>query len=215
MSNLFTFILLKNLKNIYSHKLSQDPTFCLKNGKWEEGFSILEVLVTILVITGFVLGSLQATVLATLLRVQAQDKQEATNWVQQDLELIRYQAFILDSSGVNTATCTASTYGARLRDNSLDPDIDNNGFDAYQGVRINDKWYRVFREYTPVNNILRVNYTVAYSPVVSGVNTVTHPRYKSSASYNATSTTPPPSTNPNVVTTLSTEVLPNAALSCS
>jgi len=45
---------------------------------------------------GFVLGSLQAVVLATFFRVQAQDKNEALNWVQQDLELIRYQAFSLD-----------------------------------------------------------------------------------------------------------------------
>ncbi|PHV64050.1 type IV pilus modification PilV family protein [Cyanobacterium aponinum] len=194
MSNLFTFILLKNLKNIYSHKLSQDPTFCLKNEKWEEGFSILEVLVTILVITGFVLGSLQATVLATLLRVQAQDKQEATNWLQQDLELIRYQAFILDNptetSGLTPSqanACDNSKYGTRLQD-FIDGTYPNTS-----DIDINGKSYDVARAYTAPENILQVSYTISYDS--------THPRYKSGGD--------------NVVTTLSTEVLPNAALSCS
>ncbi|WP_324281493.1 hypothetical protein VKI22_09650 [Cyanobacterium aponinum UTEX 3221] len=194
MSNLFTFILLKNLKNIYSHKLSQDPTFCLKNGKWEEGFSILEVLVTILVITGFVLGSLQATVLATLLRVQAQDKQDTINWVQQDLELIRYRIFILDYDGSsNTYTsdataCANETYGDRLK-----TDLITDFPETSSNVLINDKEYTIKRTYTVNGNTLQISYQTEYDP--------DHPRYKGSSA-------------DNIVTKLSTEGLPNAVLNC-
>lgn len=188
--------------------------FCKKK-KEENGFSLIEVLVTILVISGFFLGSLQATVLATLLRVQAQDKQEAANWIQQDLELIRYNAFILNGGTAVPANC--GNYGdALLNDptNGLLQPTSNPRFPTNQGVQINNKWYRVFRQYTVRNNILGITYTVAYSPVVGGFNTVAHPRYNSNASYTATSDVPPAVTNPNVVSTLSTEVIPNAALNC-
>lgn len=150
----------------------------------EKGFTILEVLVTILVISGFLLGSLQATVLAVFLRIQAQDKQEAANWIQQDLELIRYQAFILDGGVAVSATCT-SGYASAL--NTAIGSITN-------PVVINNKNYSVTRTPTSNSNILTINYTVAYAS--------THPRFKSVSGAD------------NTVTTLSTEVIPNAALSC-
>ncbi|MGI0481625.1 type IV pilus modification PilV family protein [Geminocystis sp. CENA526] len=184
-------------------KSLHQQSLTLKDTK-EEGFSILEVLVTILVISGFLLGSLQATVLSVLLRVQAQDKQEAANWIQQDLELIRYQAFILPTVPTN-----CGTYGANLQTTLTTGGQTNQG----SGVQINGKWYRVFRVYTHNNsNILTINYTLAYAPAVNP--NPAHPRYRANASYTPTGTTPPDSTNPNVVTTLSTEVIPNAALSC-
>lgn len=150
----------------------------------EKGFTILEVLVTILVISGFLLGSLQAIVIATVFRVQAQDKQEAANWVQQDLELIRYQAFVLDNGTAVTATCT-SGYASAL--NTQIGSITN-------PVGINNRNYSVTRTPTSNSNILTINYTVNYA---SG-----HPRFKSASGAD------------NTVTTLSTEVIPNAALDC-
>lgn len=186
MSSSFIFTLIKNLKNIHSHKLSQDYTVCPKNEKWEEDFSILEVLVTILVITGFILASLQATVLATLLRVQAQDKQEATNLVQEDLELIRYHAFMLTSTPAN-----CGSYGTTLQ-----ADLEGKGYtDAVQTISVNGRSYDIDRTYNPSENILQISYSVSYD------DNQPHPRYTS--------------TGDNVVTTLSTEVLPNAALSCN
>jgi prepilin-type N-terminal cleavage/methylation domain-containing protein len=162
----------------------------------DSGFSILEVLVAILVISGFLLGSLQATVLATFFRVQAQDKQEAANWVQQDLELIRYRAFMLDknSDGTYNATGTGKcgTYGTRLQTT-----ITTAGYTATQSITINTRNYSVTRAYvapTASPNILQISYTVAYAS--------SHARYKGSGA-------------DNTITTLSTEVRPNAALSCS
>jgi len=196
-----------NLKIIQLQLLSG-----LKAKNNHSGFTLIEVLVTILVVTGFVLGSLQAVVLATFFRVQAQDKNEALNWVQQDLELIRYQAFSLDIDPDNPESsltlsrndaCTNSTYGTRLEDF-----IDGNYLEnPANPISVNGKNYRVFRTYTPSGNTLVINHVIAYAPASSGFDA--HPRYNSSASYS----TAPDEDNPNRVTTLSTEVIPDAALS--
>ncbi|BAQ63629.1 hypothetical protein GM3709_394 [Geminocystis sp. NIES-3709] len=166
-----------------------------RKGKKQGGFSVLEVLVTILVLSGFLLGSLQATVLATLLRVQAQDKQDAANWLQQDLELVRYQAFLLDNpteaSGLTPTkanACSGSTYGQRLQD------FIDGVYASTATVTVNTKSYNVTRTYTNSGNILRIAYLVEYG--------TTHPRYKGSGAN-------------NTLAELSTEVIPNAALSCS
>lgn len=173
------------------------PAKWKSDSKEEEGFSLLEVLVTILVITGFVLGALQATVLATLFRVTARDRQEAANWIQQDLELIRFHAYSrLDmptpSSGFttsvnNTQACTNRQYGTRLRDYLI-----AQGFNNTDTVNIDNRIYSISRSYTPVNNTLRIEYRVEYA--------TNHPRYSSSGN--------------NLVSRLTTEVLPNAAINC-
>lgn len=166
---------------------------CHKNS----GFTLIEVLVTILVVTGFVLGSLQAVVLATFFRVQAQDKNEALNWVQQDLELIRYQAFMFDRQADGTyeedeGTC--GSYGEDFRisiaDNSPALHPTTESIDI--GLETNQRTYNVQREYTPSGNTLQITHTVNYGD--------THPRRNP---------------NNNQVTTLSTEVIPDAALSCN
>lgn len=180
----------------------------------EAGFSILEILVTILVISGFLLGSLQAIILATLFRIQAQDKQEAANWIQQDLELIKYQAFILDNPLILPDTITPTkanacgNYSTRLKNTIIGSRYTDN-----QGIEINGKWYRVFREYTSSNNILQVSYTLAYAPAVSPNSA--HPRFKTNANYTVTDLSSLKSSgSANILTNLSTEVLPNVALNC-
>lgn len=161
----------------------QESSFILVKHK-EQGFSLLEVLVTILVISGFLLGSLQATVLATLLRIQAQDKQEAINWTQQDVELMRYKAFTLVS---DQGSC--GNYGERLEEKLI-----SSGFLSEQNeVLINGKEYRVERLYLQSDNILQINHVVKYDR--------NHPRHKGT-------------TADNTVTKLSTEELPYVALSC-
>ena len=58
----------------------------------EKGFAMLEVLVSILVVTTFVAVSLQAMVIAAYARVRAHEKSEAVLLIQEDLEQIKYQA---------------------------------------------------------------------------------------------------------------------------
>ncbi len=167
----------------------------IKPGQIEQqGFSFLEIFVAILVLAGFLLGSLQATVFANLLRVQALDKQEAQNWGQQDLELIMYQAFILDNPTEATGltptqanACNNNQYGQRLED------FIDDTYPATANITIDNKSYSVTRTYTPSGNTLQITHAVAYAS--------SHPRFSSGGD--------------NTVASLSAEVIPNAVLSCS
>jgi competence protein ComGC len=173
----------------------------------ESGFSFLEVLVAMLVISNFFLITLQATVLATFSRIQTQEKNQIINWVQQDLELITFAAFKLDQDTTDidgdgntteyitqtsppvTTNCTQ--YGKHLQNT-----ISSNHL-ASATVIIDGKNYDVIRSYVSTNggvetNYLQISYTVSYAS--------SHPRYKISGD--------------NTVTTLATEVKPNASFSC-
>jgi prepilin-type N-terminal cleavage/methylation domain-containing protein len=60
--------------------------------KKEQGFTLVEVLVAILIATIFITVTMQMMVIATVFKVKAQENTEATNWIQGDLENVRYQA---------------------------------------------------------------------------------------------------------------------------
>lgn len=195
-----------NLAFIQFHSLSG-----LRQKTKQSGFTLIEVLVTILVVTGFVLGSLQAVVLATFFRVQAQDKNEALNWVQQDLELIRYQAFMLEE---DSDSC--GDYGEVLRDQIIsigyDPEDD---FIIGQGDNLRS--YSLRREYSPSDNTLQITHVIAYGLADDSSSENIHPRYNSNKPYDYDDMIPVNKfreENLNYVTTLSTEVIPDAALSC-
>jgi prepilin-type N-terminal cleavage/methylation domain-containing protein len=56
----------------------------------QQGFSLLEVMVAILMMTGFLLSSLQLMVYAALLRVEGKEESEAIMWIREDSDYIRY-----------------------------------------------------------------------------------------------------------------------------
>ncbi len=58
----------------------------------EQGFTLVEVLVAILIATLFVSAAMQTMVIAAIFKAKAQEYAEATTWIQEDLENIRYQA---------------------------------------------------------------------------------------------------------------------------
>lgn len=208
---------LLNFFQRYYHQQALTQREINKKTPLKLGFSLLEVLISILAVSGFLLLSLEATVLATLLRVQAQDKQQTANWVQQDLELIRYRAFELDKDtgdadgdgdteeyltqidSPDTSNC--DIYGSHLK-NNLDGTTAGN-FLTNDTITIDDKSYDVTRNYILTDqdtstsgvqtNILQVSYIIEYAS--------THPRYKGASA-------------DNQVTSLSTEVIPHAVLSC-
>ena len=62
----------------------------------QSGFTLTEVLVGMLLTFAFVGTSLQALVVSTTFRVKAQEVNEATTWIQEDLENIRFEAKYLD-----------------------------------------------------------------------------------------------------------------------
>lgn len=85
-----------NINKIYAKKRQSD-----------EGFTLLEVLVAMLIATFFVLGSMQALVLATALRVKAQESQRANQLIQEEIEVIHFQA---EEFAQNNSLCSATSY---------------------------------------------------------------------------------------------------------
>ncbi|WP_010471260.1 hypothetical protein [Acaryochloris sp. CCMEE 5410] len=87
----------------------------------DTGFTLVEVLVGLLVIVGFISTAMQALVTATVFKVKGQELSEATTWIQEDIERVRFKAkrFGLGEN-VNLPACQAidntSGYAALLQD---------------------------------------------------------------------------------------------------
>ena len=64
--------------------------------KRNTGFTLVEVLVGLLVITGFISTAMQALVTATVFKVKGEELSEATTWIQADLEMVKFKANRLD-----------------------------------------------------------------------------------------------------------------------
>jgi len=58
----------------------------------EQGFTLVEVLVAILITTIFVSLAMQSMVIAAVFKARAKQIAEATTWVQEDVENVRFQA---------------------------------------------------------------------------------------------------------------------------
>ena len=91
----------------------------------EEGFTLLETLVAMLVATTFVAATMQAMVIAAYSRIRAQETSEATALIQEDLENLKYEASQLTYAG-NESKCNASSktegFADALRDKVIGSD---------------------------------------------------------------------------------------------
>lgn len=58
----------------------------------EQGFTLVEVLVAILITLLFVSVAMQTIVIAAVFKVRAQEFTEATTWIQEDIENVKYNA---------------------------------------------------------------------------------------------------------------------------
>ena len=74
--------------------------------KQEQGFTIAEVLVSILIITLFIAIAMQMMVVAAVFKAHAKQSSEAINWIQQDMENVKYQAAKLKSTTLVAAAAT-------------------------------------------------------------------------------------------------------------
>lgn len=70
----------------------------------EQGFTLVEVLVAILITTLFVVVAMQSMVIAAIFKAKAQEYSEATTWIQEDLENVKYQASQLGIKTVQSMT---------------------------------------------------------------------------------------------------------------
>jgi type II secretory pathway pseudopilin PulG len=73
----------------------------------QEGFTFMEVLVAMLVALAFTLIAVQTIAISTVFKVNARRLSEATNWIREDLEQVRYQASNYYATNF-TLTCTNS-----------------------------------------------------------------------------------------------------------
>lgn len=168
--------------------------FKLKTPQREQGFTLVEVLIAILITTLFVAVSMQAMVFAAVFKARAQQTAEATTWIQEDLEKVRFEASQYKDTTECAATSADNGYADGLRDNVTGSDQSGtNTFTFPNKTFRTSKLFRMRRITTPLNtspyNLLQINYEV--SPIISST-TVGSPIAK-----------------------FYTEVIPDAALQCS
>lgn len=170
----------------------------------EQGFTLVEVLVAILITTLFVAVSMQAMVLAAVFKARAQESAEATTWIQEDLENVKYQASRYKDNTECAPAIINNGYADGFRDSLLklnnptnDPanKIGNQTGsypEIFEETSRTKKKFRLRRITNPVDvapyNRLEVSYDV--SPIIS-----TNTFGKSIANFY-------------------TEVIPNAAFQC-
>lgn len=87
---------------LYIQQLNKKPK------KQETGFFTIEILVSLLIAMTFVLVSLQSMVYATMLRVQAQERQRANQLIQEEIERVNVLA---SNIALADADCDAADYG--------------------------------------------------------------------------------------------------------
>lgn len=85
---------------LYLHQLS-------KNRTEETGFFTVEILASLLIAMMFVLVSLQSMVYATMLKVQAQERQRANQLIQEEIERVNVLASRI---AIADADCDAANY---------------------------------------------------------------------------------------------------------
>jgi prepilin-type N-terminal cleavage/methylation domain-containing protein len=137
------------------------------DGKTEanKGFSLVEVMVGILILLGFVGAAMQTLVASAAIKVKAQERSEATIWIQEDIELIRYQASQLPA---NTALCSATSstagYADALRDNIVGASTTATSTTALSKTsRLGNRSYTVNRTISFKNTSPYVVMTVSYN----------------------------------------------------
>jgi prepilin-type N-terminal cleavage/methylation domain-containing protein len=58
----------------------------------DKGFTLFEVLISILIVSVFLAVAMQALLFAIIFKVRAEQRQEAITWIQKDLEFVKNQA---------------------------------------------------------------------------------------------------------------------------
>ncbi|MBW4577864.1 MAG: prepilin-type N-terminal cleavage/methylation domain-containing protein [Aphanothece sp. CMT-3BRIN-NPC111] len=83
--------------------------FKYKPPQREQGFTLVEVLVAILIVTTFVTVTMQALVIAAIFKVRGQEYAAATSWIQDSLEPVKLQAAKLRLAKLTAAMATTNT----------------------------------------------------------------------------------------------------------
>lgn len=175
----------------------------LKTSKTEQGFTMFEVLVAMLIVMGFILAAMQGSVIATVFMVKAQRTEKANLLIQENIETIKNLAasFAQDDtlcSASSSTTGYAQALGASIpaldydddgtSGNDSDDDVDNSDSDTNDDRKLLAKTYQLQRTLTPSSTAPHTSLRVSYSVVESG--------------------------GTDVIATDYIEVIPNAAFEC-
>ena len=187
---------------------SKEKGIPLKLPSSESGFSMLEVIIAILVITAFLTGTLQLMAVNALYKVRSERQAQANFWIQEDFEDVKYLASTLDvtssPSYVSPDVCTNINqgYGTALRRRLTNTPLTTITIPTAQELvptrTIVGKNYSLFRTFNIANQSdnphrLRIDYQVKL----------------------ATGQTPNDYQNQeNVIARSSVEVIPDASFNC-
>lgn len=134
-----------------------------------QGFTLIEVLVAILVSSAFIGVVMQLMVSAIALKVTARQRSEIINWIQEDLEAVRYQAGIVpqDNTKCNSPSPYTNGYAAALQTviGGANPTLPTRTFynRPFQMTRVSS-----YTTSSNPNKILNLDYEV--TPVVTSPN---------------------------------------------
>lgn len=184
--------MLKMMRSLpFTHTNSQKPV---------QGFTMVEVLVGILLTLTFTTIATQAMVTATAVRVRAQELTESSDWIQQDLEVVKRTAnelnydstsatYPISSALATHRTLCAATTSSTGYANTLKTTLDAASIPTKQSA-IGNRPYTLTRTTAASTaspyNVLQITYRV----------------------FRGTDTTATP------ISTLYTEVIPGASLAC-
>jgi prepilin-type N-terminal cleavage/methylation domain-containing protein len=153
----------------------------------DQGFTMIEAIVSMTIVTIFITISVQLLLAATAFRVIATEKAEVTTWIEADLETVKFRA----SQYSDPSKCNATASNAGYAQGFRDANPTSYGLDAPTDLTLT-------KTINARNFILT---RTANSRTISPYDVL-------EIRYRVTSTLGP------TIATIYTEVIPNAALNC-
>jgi Tfp pilus assembly protein PilV len=133
----------------------------------EAGFSLLEVVIAILTITLFLLGTLQLMAVNALYKVRSERQSRADFWIQEDMEEVKSIAGTLNDPNA-FCTDTSNGYAIALRDRLPRDTATGTATQTVSSRTLVGKSYTLFRDFPDDATVqrsrphrLRINYRVA------------------------------------------------------
>jgi prepilin-type N-terminal cleavage/methylation domain-containing protein len=195
----------------------------------EQGFTLVEVLVAILIVSVFIGTSMQAMVLATVFKVRAREYTKATTWAQEDIDNSRFQAtlsnlpFVEDNAAtasVNEQQRTCGKAATSSQSNGYAATLQNNlaALNSSKSITVNSKTYTAIAG-TTANPNPRLLGDKDFWLLRNATNSPTSPYSVLQLSYLVVpdnNGSPMASSNPQYkqVAAIYTEVIPDAAFQC-
>lgn len=130
----------------------------LLRGRPSGGFTMLEVLVALMISFAFLMGTMNAMVIAAVMQVKAERQAQALYWIQQDLETVKA------SSATFSGTCGSMGSGLASSLGTISPATKN----------LVNKSYVIERTPSSSGNVLQLSYRVGENNGSGAIATTTN-----------------------------------------